>query len=184
MYLRLRLYKYMMLLALIGAINWGLVGGLDFNLVTWISSIFGRYANSVEDTVYVMVGLCGLLLLLHRDTYLPFLGPAVYPTPNEDKVPIISGNSTKVTIKKLPPNIKVVYWAAQSSLSVWPNPTDAYGNYSNMGIGTSNKDGELEVTIATPASYVVKMRGELKPHLHYRTWCHDGMMSPVKTLRI
>ena len=184
MYLRLRVYKYMILLTLIGAVNWGLVGALDFNLVTWVSSIFGSYAYTVEEIVYVLVGLCGLVLFLHRDTYLPFLGPAVYPTPTEDKVPVISGNATKLTIKKLPHNRKVVYWAAQSSLSVWPNPIDAYGNYTNIGIGTSNEDGELEVTIATPAAYNVSMRGQLKPHLHYRTWCHDGMMSSIKTVLI
>ncbi len=45
-------------LAVIGALNWGLVGLFDFNLV---SAIFGPM-SAVSRIVYVLVGLAGLYL--------------------------------------------------------------------------------------------------------------------------
>jgi uncharacterized membrane protein YuzA (DUF378 family) len=49
-----------LLLAIVGAINWGLVGAFDFNLV---SAIFG--ANSfVSNLIYILVGLSGLYQLV------------------------------------------------------------------------------------------------------------------------
>ena len=44
------------LLIVVGAINWGLVGIWDFNLV---NAIFGSW-GWLETTVYVLVGLSGL----------------------------------------------------------------------------------------------------------------------------
>jgi uncharacterized protein len=45
-------------LVLIGALNWGLVGLFDFNLV---EEIFGT--GTVTDVVYVIVGLSALMML-------------------------------------------------------------------------------------------------------------------------
>ena len=44
------------LLVVVGAINWGLLGVWDFNLV---DAIFGSW-SWLETTVYVLVGLSGL----------------------------------------------------------------------------------------------------------------------------
>ena len=46
-------------IALIGAVNWGLVGFFNFNLVSWI---FGT-ASWVTRIIYSVVGLCGLYLI-------------------------------------------------------------------------------------------------------------------------
>jgi len=51
------------ILALVGALNWGLVsgvGGLDFNLVT---TLLGSWPAVVE-IVYLLIGLSGLYLLV------------------------------------------------------------------------------------------------------------------------
>ncbi|ANF54003.1 DUF378 domain-containing protein [Brevundimonas naejangsanensis] len=45
-----------LLLVIIGAVNWGLVGAFDFNLV---SALFGD-GSAVARGVYVLVGLSGL----------------------------------------------------------------------------------------------------------------------------
>jgi hypothetical protein len=52
------------ILVIIGAINWGLVGILDFNLV---SSIFGSIAW-LETIIYILIGLSGIweLILLFK----------------------------------------------------------------------------------------------------------------------
>lgn len=46
-------------IAIIGAVNWGLIGFFDFNLVAWI---FGSM-SLLSRIVYALVGICGLYLL-------------------------------------------------------------------------------------------------------------------------
>ena len=46
-------------IAIIGAINWGLIGFLDFNLV---AAIFGSM-SWLSRIIYGLVGLCGLYLI-------------------------------------------------------------------------------------------------------------------------
>ena len=54
-----------LILAIIGAVNWGLVGFARFDLVAWI---FGGQTASVSRIVYAVVGLAGLwcITLLFR----------------------------------------------------------------------------------------------------------------------
>lgn len=53
------LSKILMVVAIIGALNWGLVGVMDFNLVDYL---FGA-GSMVSRIVYSLVGLSGLGLL-------------------------------------------------------------------------------------------------------------------------
>lgn len=46
-------------LVFVGALNWGLVGAFNFNLV---NTLFGS-VNWLERTVYVLVGLAGIMML-------------------------------------------------------------------------------------------------------------------------
>ena len=64
------LYKVALTLVIIGAINWGMIGIFDVNLV---SLLFGE-DTFLTNLVYVLVGICGLIatgILLkpldHRD---------------------------------------------------------------------------------------------------------------------
>lgn len=54
-----------LILAIIGAINWGLVGFAKFDLVAWI---FGGQTAIVSRIIYALVGLAGLwcITLLFR----------------------------------------------------------------------------------------------------------------------
>lgn len=45
-----------LVLVVVGALNWGLVGAFDYNLV---AEIFGS-GSGFERTIYVLVGLAGL----------------------------------------------------------------------------------------------------------------------------
>ncbi len=51
------LQKICLIFTVIGALNWGLIGLLDFNLVT---AIFGK-ENMVTNAIYLLIGLCGLV---------------------------------------------------------------------------------------------------------------------------
>jgi uncharacterized membrane protein YuzA (DUF378 family) len=59
-----------LILAIVGAINWGLVGAFDFNLV---AAILGE-DTMASNIVYMLVGLSGLLLAA---TSLGMLSPNV-----------------------------------------------------------------------------------------------------------
>ncbi len=62
------LQKACLAVTIIGAINWGLIGLLDFNLV---DTIFG-VGSLLSRIVYILVGICGLInigiLLSHIET--------------------------------------------------------------------------------------------------------------------
>ena len=49
--------KIALTFTIIGAINWGLIGLLDFNLV---NTIFGKM-DMLENLIYIIVGICGLI---------------------------------------------------------------------------------------------------------------------------
>lgn len=58
--------KTALTLAIIGCINWGLVGIFKFDLVSWI---FGGQTAGLSRVIYTIVGLAGIwcISLLFRD---------------------------------------------------------------------------------------------------------------------
>ncbi len=167
-------------IVIFGAINWGSIGLFQINLVSYISQLFRR---NVDNIVYSIIALCGVYLLLDRDTYLPFLGDAAFPIPLEDKIPVQKGDQLSAELTNLPPNKKVIYWASNPSSSTYNNPVDAYGNFENQGVVTSNKDGKATIIFNKPGSY--KVNGRTLPiHIHYRYWTKYGLTSDVKTVNI
>ena len=55
-----------LILAIIGAVNWGLVGFARFDLVAWI---FGGQTAGVSRVIYAVVGIAGLwcITMLFRE---------------------------------------------------------------------------------------------------------------------
>ena len=51
------LQKIALIFTIIGAINWGLIGFFDFNLV---ASLFGD-ASAISRVIYAIVGVCGII---------------------------------------------------------------------------------------------------------------------------
>ena len=51
------LQKIALVFTIIGAINWGLIGLFDFNLV---ATLFGS-VEMLERIIYILVGICGLI---------------------------------------------------------------------------------------------------------------------------
>ena len=52
------LQKICLFLTIIGAINWGLIGLFDFNLV---ALIFGGADSLFTKIIYIIVGICGVI---------------------------------------------------------------------------------------------------------------------------
>lgn len=54
------LQKIALVLTIIGAINWGLVGLLDFNLVEMITGNM----NVITNIIYILVGIAGIINIM------------------------------------------------------------------------------------------------------------------------
>jgi uncharacterized membrane protein YuzA (DUF378 family) len=60
------LYIVCLILVIVGALNWGLVGAANFNLVSSVSSLVSSNpstVNTINRVVYVTVGLSALYVL-------------------------------------------------------------------------------------------------------------------------
>lgn len=56
--------KISIILVIIGALNWGILGIANLNIVEKILSIFGSASTIIETIVYILVGVAGLNLIL------------------------------------------------------------------------------------------------------------------------
>ena len=52
-----KIQKVLLVITIVGAVNWGLIGLLDFNLV---DAIFGT-GSLLSRIIYTLVGICGLV---------------------------------------------------------------------------------------------------------------------------
>lgn len=78
------LYRIALVLVIIGAINWGLIGLFKFDLVAFI---FGGQTSALSRVVYTLVGLAGLISI-----------PILMKPLNEDEdIAANSHNHTKVS---------------------------------------------------------------------------------------
>jgi uncharacterized membrane protein YuzA (DUF378 family) len=185
---KINLYRALLYIIVLGALNWGLVGIFDFDLVKSFGNLFGYKAGDmISRFIYITVAMSALVLIVQRDTRLPFLGMTVVPQPMTNYKP--TGELVSKVVKDLPPNVKVVYWAAQSSDKVVDNPTDAYGDYSNQGVTTTDADGVATFEVRKPTSYKIPYYynpfvGTLESHIHYRYWTSAGMASRIYTIDI
>lgn len=177
-YVQKFLFKVAMVLLIVGGINWLLVGLFDFNLV---SAVFGK--SWLATLIYVLVGVSALAIMLDRDTYLPFLGPMVAPcSVLENRDPPGATKEIKVTVE---PNVKIIYWAAEPAsenlkkINTWKQ---AYLNYDNAGVATSNGEGVAVLKVRAPQSYRVPIKGQLQPHVHYRVCGEAGWMGKINTV--
>lgn len=178
MFLMKKIELVSLVLIVVGALNWGLIGVFNFNLVSFIANhTFGW----VEVVVYVLVGLSALLHIVSRNFYLPFLGDSVFPCNSMvEKVP--EHANTEVTVSTLP-NVNVIYWASESNKEVVKNPWLAYDQYSNAGVTRSDVNGVAKLKFREPSAYKVPLGMKtLQPHVHYRVCSHPGMLSEVKTV--
>ncbi len=53
------LQKMSLVFTIIGALNWGLIGAFNFNLVT---TLFGE--TMLTNLIYIIVGICGLINIM------------------------------------------------------------------------------------------------------------------------
>ena len=171
-----KMHKFVMLIIMLGALNYLSIAAFRFSIIQKIT-----VKESFAEMVYFIIGICALYVVFNRDTYLPFLGETIIPcnvlqnsTPN---------NATKkITLQTLP-NSKVIFWASEPSETGFiVDFKEAYGEFLNSGIATSNDDGIVEINIREPQPYFVPIKGILNPHVHYRVCDGKGTLGRVKTV--
>ena len=179
-----RLHMVLMLLVIVGSINWGLVGLFNLNLVDVLSTNLNKLLNTtlpINNAIYVLVAIAGIWLAMNRNTWLPFLGSSVLPA-NLLQLKKPEKSDKVVTIQTEMPNTKVVYWASLPKGDK-PPVEEAYSDYSNSGVVMTDDKGKAELPILTGSSYVVPSGKEISRHVHYRLaglpW---GMVGKVMTV--
>lgn len=171
---------FVILLVLIGGLNWLSIGLLGIDAVRL--GLAPRHAK----WIYTIIGVAALSLVFRRDIYLPFLGETIVPGGAlAEKTP--QNANEQVTITTIP-NAKVLYWAAE------PNPTqgkdvpewnEAYSEYENSGVTVADGAGNAILRFrGPPQSYRVPIMGQLEPHVHFRICNEHGIMGPVQIKKV
>jgi uncharacterized membrane protein YuzA (DUF378 family) len=172
------MFKIAVVLILIGAINWLLIGVFETNLV---ESVLGK--GFLSRTIYILVGVAALSIAFNRDTYLPFLGETVLPCSIiPERTP---PGATKELKVPAPAGAKVLYWAAEPAMENLKNIPDwqtAYSKYENAGVAVADSMGMATLKVRAPQAYSVPFKGRLEPHIHYRICSDTGMLGRIKTV--
>ena len=172
-------HKIAVVLIIVGALNWGLLGAARVNLV---ERFLGK--GLASRGIYILVGIAALSLAFNRDTYLPFLGESVFPcSVLTDQVP---AGATRAVQVRVEPGSKVIYWASEpaDNDAAMPNFEGAYRQYLNAGITTADDTGIAVLKVREPQAYTVPMKGRLDPHVHFRVCGPTGFIGRIKTVYI
>jgi len=184
-YLKSLIRIFLTTFVIAGAINYGFMA-FDYNLIEMLNYKIDTHfyiKSDVNFLLYSMIAMSGLILMVQTTTWLPFLGPCAFPSKGliPNKVNSLGTKTIKVLVK---PNTRVAYW---SSLPIVDNTTpyveDAYDDFSNSGVVTSDRDGVAELSIAPGSSYIVPFGKKIPKHVHYRELDNRlGMMGELKTV--
>jgi hypothetical protein len=156
--------------------------------VVWWGMLTWYMVQSRVPSVLLFAHLClGLVVfyfVVKRDFYLYFLGEVAFPCESlTEKTP--ENAEFTVHVQGLPPNVNVVYWAAEpdTTVDVAQDPWMAYKKFANAGVTRSNPDGSADLSVRNPVAY--KAGGRVLPrHVHFRFCTDSGFMSRVETVEV
>ena len=136
----------------------------------------------------IFIIAAAIVLMMKKDTFLPFLGLAHLPNTliADEKIPQGANVSYSIDMSDYEEGTVVIYWAANKTDKIIEDPYEAYKNYNNVGV-TKVKNGKAEVRIFCPDRYKVKkvFTQLLERHFHYRIVFKDnGFLSPVMTVKV
>lgn len=180
-YWKAKAYAIAMVLLIVGGLNWGVKSFMGKDLISYLTGKNVLLAN----LLFGAVGVAALLIGLHRDSYLPFLGKTLVPCEVlKAQTPENADMSVDVLVD---PGTKVLYWASEPAnkdlhgINDWRH---AYLAYRNAGVVVADNSGVATLKVRKPQPYTVPIKGELTPHIHYRTCMGEGMLSRVVTVTL
>lgn len=156
------------------------------SLLWWILILDFMVQKNIYNFYFYIHCFFGFIILyytIQKEFYLPFLNKTIFPCSLlQEKIP---ENATRtIHLDNLPPNVNIVYWAADSSTKdIETNPWMAYNKFLNSGITHSDSNGNADLEIREPVKYNVgKINQKTLPkHVHYRYCQGDGFLSKVHT---
>ena len=153
--------------------------------ISSISSVvfaFTYLTNYISKDLFIvrilaMAGIVStLLLILNRDSFLPFLGesfvPEVFLSLNSRK----PKNVEKTVEISTEPKRKIIYWAADPGKDVKKTWKKGYNKFENSGVVVADKTGLAKIPVQCPSRYIVHGYKILPKHLHYRIYNESTQM--------
>jgi hypothetical protein len=141
-----------------------------------------------------------LFLVVRRNTYLPFLGEAAFPTGvllvdredgGGDGDKDMKDRPMRVTVQVpgVEDGMLVVYWASKIAedeaavAAAAAGPREAYASSNNAGVARA-RGGKAVLALGCPTEYVVR-GSAMTRHVHYRVQVErGGLFGPVRTMFI
>jgi hypothetical protein len=184
-YIKVKIHMIFLAFIIIGALNWGLFV-FNYNLVETLHLYLNKFLGVetyIDKVIYLFILISGIIIGLKKSTWLPFLGETVLPSQfitNRTR----EASDFTITVK-VAPFTRVAYWASlpQDNKNKIPDVVTAYGDFSNSGVVTSDKDGNAELAILNSTSYKVPSGNVIKRHVHYRELDQQfAFLGEVKTV--
>ena len=161
---------------------------LLYSIISSVYILFNDNYNIVLRIFVIFIIAAAVIMIMKKETFLPFLGLAHLPNTliAEEKIPKGANLSYSIDMKEYEEGTIIIYWAANKTDKIIEDPYEAYKNYNNVGV-SKVKDGKAEVRIFCPDKYKVKkvFNQLLERHFHYRIVYKDtGFLSPVMTVKV
>ena len=161
---------------------------LLYSIISSLYILFNDDYNIVLRIFVIFIIAAAVIMIMKKETFLPFLGLAHLPNTliAEEKLPKGANLSYSIDMKEYEDGTIIIYWAANKTDKIIEDPYEAYKNYNNVGV-SKVKDGKAEVRIFCPDKYKVKkvFNKLLERHFHYRIVYKDtGFLSPVMTVKV
>ena len=161
---------------------------LFYSVISSLYILLNDDYNIILRIFVIFVIAAAVILMMKKDTFLPFLGLTVLPNTliANEKTPNGANLSYTIDMSDYEEGTTVVYWAANKTDAIIEDPYEAYKNYNNVGV-SKVKNGKAEVRIFCPDRYKVKkvFNQLLERHFHYRIVFKDtGFIGPVLTVKV
>ena len=178
------LHIYIIALIVFAAIDAALkVFGIT--IVRDLSNLLNKFLSTnlmFDNYFYITAGVFAVIFFLKRDNWLPFLGQTVFPKGLlKENLPEDYDKEVSTNVKI--PNAKVIYWASYDTKNENTNVFDAYGDFANGGVTTSNEQGDVVFKFNSGTGYIVPGEKYIKRHVHYRVMKDKySILGRVKTV--
>jgi len=161
---------------------------LLYSILSSVYILFNDDYNIFIRIFVIFIIAAAIMMIMKKETFLPFLGLAHLPNTliAEEKIPKGANLSYSIDMKEYEDGTIIIYWAANKTDKIIEDPYEAYKNYNNVGV-SKVKEGKAEVRIFCPDKYKVKkvFNQLLERHFHYRIVYKDtGFLSPVMTVKV
>ncbi len=180
-----KLHMALMSLILLGAFNTASNIFYEKNIIFLLSAFINNTLKinvPFDKFIYLLILIASIIVIVKRETWLPFLGTSVFP---DALIPLKTPfrTNSNITIKTRP-NSKIAYWSSQpgdkeSNIDV----ITAYGDYSNSGVVMSDNNGVAILPILIGTGYIVPTGKYIQRHVHYRVLGMPyGLIGKIKTV--